>query len=86
MIPELSYYIHCFQKLKRDHKNGGAPHKPILLLSVIDLFEKKVYYNNQLFIVPELVSSFKTIWSQLVDSRHDPIFALPFYHMQSEPF
>lgn len=41
MIPELTYYIHCFQKLKRDHKNGGAPHKPILLLSVIDLFEKK---------------------------------------------
>ena len=35
MIKDLSYYVHCFTSLKRDNKNGGAPHKPILLLSVI---------------------------------------------------
>lgn len=86
MTKKLPFYIHCFSKLKRDMKNGGAPHKPILLLAVIRLFEKGIYTNNQLFILPELVASFKTIWSQLVVTRHDPIFALPFYHMRSEPF
>ena len=83
---DLPYYIHCFTHLKRDMKNGGAPHKPILLLSVISLFEKNIYTNNQIFILPELVSSFKSNWSNLVSTNHSPIFAMPFYHLRSESF
>jgi hypothetical protein len=30
-------------------KNGGAPHKPILLLSVIRLFEKGIFADNYSF-------------------------------------
>ncbi|MBL1408700.1 HNH endonuclease [Sphingobacterium faecale] len=86
MIEHLPFYVHSFSKLKRDMKNGGAPHKPILLLAVIKLFEEGTYFSNQLLIVPELVASFKRIWSQLVITKHDPILALPFYHMRSEPF
>jgi putative restriction endonuclease len=67
-------------------KNGGAPHKPILLLSMIKLFEQSLYTNNQIFILPELVASFKSIWAKLVFTNHFPIFALPFYHLSSEPF
>jgi putative restriction endonuclease len=67
-------------------KNGGAPHKPILLLSIIRLFENGIFTNNQIFVLPELVASFKTNWSKLVITNHYPIFALPFYHMSSEPF
>ncbi|TVR77816.1 MAG: HNH endonuclease [Chitinophagaceae bacterium] len=78
--------MHCFTHLKRDAKNGGAPHKPILLLSVIRLFEKEFFTNNQIQILPELVASFKSIWSKLVVTNHHPIFAMPFYHMSSEPF
>ncbi len=86
MDKTLPYYIHCFRHLNRDRKNGGAPHKPILLLSVIDLFDKRTYSNGQIFILPELVSSFRTIWNQLVETKHDINFAMPFYHMRSEPF
>lgn len=86
MIEKLSYYIHCFTHLKRDAKNGGAPHKPILLLSIIRLFEKGIYTNNQIHILPELVASFKSNWTQLVTTNHFPIFAMPFYHMNSEKF
>jgi len=82
----LSYYSHYFTHLKRDMKNGGAPHKPILLLSVISLFEKSIYTDNQIFILPELVASFKSNWSKLVETNHFPIFAMPFYHLSSEPF
>jgi len=67
-------------------KNGGAPHKPILLLSIISLFEKDIYTNNQIFILPEIVASFKSNWSKLVVTNHFPIFAMPFYHLSSEPF
>ncbi|HRO75462.1 MAG TPA: HNH endonuclease [Crocinitomicaceae bacterium] len=86
MTEKLSYYIHCFTHLKRDAKNGGAPHKPILLLSIIRLFEKGIFTNNQIHILPELVTSFKSNWSKLVVTNHFPIFAMPFYHMNSEPF
>jgi len=86
MTENLPYYIHCFTHLKRDAKNGGAPHKPILLLSIIRLFEKGIFTDNQIHILPELVASFKSNWSKLVMTNHHPIFAMPFYHMSSEPF
>jgi len=82
----LPYYVHCFTHLKRDNKNGGAPHKPILLLSLIGLFRKGIYFSNEIPISPELVSSFKSNWNRLVKTNHHPIFALPFYHMNSESF
>ena len=86
MTERLPYYVHCVTHLKRDAKNGGAPHKPILLLSIIRLFEKGIYTNNHIHILPELVASFKSNWSQLVVTNHHPIFAMPFYHMSSELF
>ena len=86
MTNKLPYYVYCFTHLKRDAKNGGAPHKPILLLSIIRLFERGIFINNQIYILPELVASFKSNWSKLVVTNHHPIFAMPFYHMSSEPF
>ena len=86
MTDKLPYYVHCFTHLKRDAKNGGAPHKPVLLLSVIRLFEQHLITDNEIYITPDLVSIFKSVWSALVTSNHFPIFALPFYHMSSEPF
>jgi putative restriction endonuclease len=67
-------------------KNGGAPHKPILLLSVIKIFEQGHYTNNQIYVLSELVASFKSNWTKLVTTNHFPIFALPFYHLSSESF
>lgn len=85
-MKDLAYYVYCFTHLKRDMKNGGAPHKPILILSIIEQFEKQLFYSNQIYITPELVSSFKTHWTELVKTNHHAIFALPFYHLNSEPF
>ncbi|SDG56131.1 HNH endonuclease [Psychroflexus sediminis] len=82
----LNFYIKKFTSLRRDNKNGGAPHKPILLLSVIEAYEDEIFYTNEVYIVPELVAKFKHIWSQIVETNHHSIFALPFYHMKSEGF
>lgn len=85
-MKNLNYYIHQFTHLKRDNKNGGAPHKPILLLSVIELFEKKIYMSNEIRLIPEVVSVFKSIWSQLVITEHYSNFSMPFYHLNSSKF
>ena len=75
-----------FSRLRRDSKYGGAPQKPILLLAILELIRKGDILNNRIAITPELVLEFKSIWSRLVVTPHIPNFALPFYHMKSEPF
>lgn len=65
---------------------GKAPHKPILILSIIQLIAKGVIINNRIFITPELVLTFKQNWNQLVETGHKRNFSLPFFHLRSEPF
>ena len=83
---DLNYYLLKFKQLRRDRKNGGAPHKPILLLSVINLFEVNPSQTRQIYITPELISFFKSNWAKLVDSNHHMLFVLPFFHMKSDGF
>lgn len=82
----LTYYINCFENLHRDNKNGGAPHKPILLLSLIQAFQQNIFQSNKIYILPEFVGLFKSNWNSLVETNHQCLFTLPFYHMHSESF
>jgi putative restriction endonuclease len=79
-------YTKQLTKLRRDYKNGGAPHKPVLLLAICNLIERKEITSNRICITPELIAEFKTIWSKVVITEHVPNFSLPFFHMKSEPF
>lgn len=85
-MSDLPKYLYQFSHLRRDLKFGGAPHKPILLLAVLELIRKGEIYHNRIEITPELVLEFKTIWSKLVVTPHTANFSLPFFHMKSEPF
>ena len=80
------YYLHHLTHLRRDYKKGGAPHKPILLLALIDSIEKKRIKDHRIYITPELVAAFKTLWSVYVTTDHTMLFAMPFYHMKGEAF
>ena len=82
----IQKYLHQILRLKRSASNGGAPHKPILLLSLFELIRKGDISSNQIEITPELVLEFKSNWSKLVITQHSPNFSLPFFHMRSEPF
>tara|TARA_R110002012_G_scaffold7157_2_gene33745 strand:- start:5469 stop:6443 length:975 start_codon:yes stop_codon:yes gene_type:complete len=81
---DLAYYVKAFTHLNRASVNGGAPHKPVLLLSVLQLIEDGLISENQIYITPELVSQFKTLWNLLVTTNHMPNFALPYYHLIGE--
>lgn len=76
-------------KLKRapSRKCQGekAPHKPILLLAVIQLFEEGILNENRIHITPELVATFEKLWSALVpEPNWQPRLYLPFYHLSTE--
>lgn len=84
----LSTYVRKLRRLKRAHVKGEkAPHKPVLLLSMIEGMKSGCIKNNEIKVTPELVAIFKDYWSQLVkDSRFSEKFSLPFFHLQSEGF
>ena len=80
----LAYYRYAFSHLKRDKSKGAAPHKPILLLSVLHEYAVGRIIDNQIFITPELTRTFSNYWNALVTSGHEKRFALPFYHLHNE--
>lgn len=81
-------YKKQFQSLNRASNVtlGKAPHKPILLLSVIQLIANGELQSNRIYITGDLVIAFKTNWNKLVETNHIPNFSLPFFHLSSEPF
>lgn len=81
-------YTKQLQSLNRASNKtlGKAPHKPILLLSVIQLIQKGDIQSNRIYITGELVIAFKSNWNKLVTTSHIPNFSLPFFHLCSEPF
>lgn len=63
---------------------GPAPHKPILLLAVIEAFNQGVFTANQITLKPQLISIFENYWHQLVHTGNTLNLALPFFHLKNE--
>lgn len=83
----LKTYLKRFTKLRQGvTKYGKAPHKPILLLTFIEQFEKGEIKENRVYISPELVALFKETFALLVRTAHTSDFSLPFYHLSTEGF
>lgn len=82
----LEIYLKRFKKLKIDRSHGMAPHKPVLLIAVLQAFQNGLFKNRFIYITPELVAYFKSNWNKLVTSNHDCRFSLPFYHLTSDKF
>lgn len=81
----LTYYLAKISKLRVDRTHGTtAPHKPLLLLSVIDLFERNIITSNRIEPAPPIVESFLKYWYLL--SAEKPRIFLPFYHLKSDKF
>lgn len=67
-------------------KGGPAPHKPLLLLLVLELAERGELA-KKLLLTPELAFRFATFYSVVAHRRSQrPDVRMPFYHLQSEGF
>ena len=82
----LSKYLYAFKQLHIDRSHGNAPHKPILLLSVLQSFQNNQILDQRIYLTPELVGFFKTNWSLLVTTQHDCRISYPFYYLKSDKF
>ena len=82
----LKKYLLTFKKLHIDKSHGIAPHKPILLLSVLQAYQNNLINDQRIYITPELVALFKSNWNILVTTHHDCRISYPFYFLKSDKF
>lgn len=96
-IKNLSYYKKCFMHLNRSARKGEkAPHKPVLLLAMIDRVEQllsmgvaghRMINQHLIDLNPKLEQFFYNNWNLHVESElFSPSFSTPFFHMEGEPF
>lgn len=90
----LEDYIKDFQKLRSDTSRSRwsaltkyrAPHKPLLLLSVLDLIWQGLITKNLIEITPDLSETFALYWARIMPPEKRGDISLPFFHLSSEDF
>ncbi len=85
----MKTYLYQFSTLHTAKMAGvRAPHKAILLLTVIDLIDWGVIKSNQIELNDDLEWQFKHNWARYVGDSvlFQPKIATPYWHMSGESF
>ena len=93
-MSDIDLYVSKFQNLRRDKNKDrypsatryGAPHKPILLLSVLDLIEEGQLPKNHVRLTPDLHDLFRSYWDDIMSEERRPNIAMPFFHLTGDDF
>jgi len=87
MIQTLTDYTKRLGRLRQGGTAyGKAPHKPVLLLAMMDGLEQGWLTQNRVTLSPELVAAFRENWALLVNTPHQADFTQPFYYLQKDGF
>lgn len=90
----IDEYIHKFSRLRTDKNRKRwsaltthqAPHKPFLLMSIMDLIAQGEITGKIVNPSPELLETFNVYFSGIMPIGQKSSMSYPFYHMRSEPF
>lgn len=84
----LQHYSELFQRLHTAVISGKkAPHKAVLLLSVIELIEEKIISSPCISLSDDLISRFDRNWKAYVHSdKFSSTITTPYWHLQNEFF
>lgn len=87
-MKDTSYYSNIFSKLNvsKSDKLGIANHKPILILTVIDLITRGIITSNRITVSDELINTFDKYWDAIGTKTRKGGLHYPFYHLQNEGF
>lgn len=89
MQESLSKYTFQFQHLTTAKIAGKqAPHKAILLLSIMDLVENGTFRTPRVELTERLETTFLRMWKRYIGTSviFQPKVATPFWHLLNEPF
>lgn len=84
---EWENWLDRLYNLRRD-KSGSheRPHKPALLLSLIDLLDHGVITRNEVPLSDELIATFKRYFAVVRKHNDQPTIQNPFFHLCSDKF
>ena len=88
-MKDFDYYYNCFGNLNTAKMKGhSAPHKPLLLLSVLDLIEQGFLTSSLIELSDALVNRFKENTKAYLGNSiiYKPNIGYTFFHLSSEPF
>lgn len=85
MVKGQQYWLHKLATLRIDRARGNpAPHKPILLLVVIEMAERGEIKDRDIVLSPDIAFRFSAYWSIVAARRtQPPEVRLPFHHLGS---
>lgn len=85
MSDSLSYYLHKIERLRVDRTHDlPAPHKPLLLLTVLDLIERGEISDNRIEVSPLLVETYLNYWKHIPTGQ--PRLYNPFPRLRTSGF
>ena len=90
----LETYKKAFSKLRSDAvptrwspaTNNRAPHKPFLLLALLDLIAQQEITTNFIELNADLLDVFDLYWVKVMGKDKEGSAVLPFFHLKSEGF
>ena len=87
-MADTEHWLAKMSRLRRYQGKGGpAPHKPLLLLVVLELAEQGLLPKEVLPLTPELAFRFCTYWTVVAQRRTQrPDVRFPFHHLRSDAF
>ena len=92
-MTNLDHYIDRFRKLRSDRNARWpanslhrSPYKPLLLLSVLDLFAQGIVTSNLIKLTPDLGELFNLYCSQIMPPDWRCNIAMPFFHLSGDDF
>jgi predicted restriction endonuclease len=93
-MKKLESYLERLAKLRSDSSKSRwpattyyrAPHKPLLLLAVMDLIAEGTISTNLIEATPDLGELFTLYWSRVMPPDQRGNLALPFFHLKSDGF
>lgn len=87
MKGDWSNWLERLYNLRRDKRGSHErPHKPVLLLSIIDLLDRGVIIVNQVPLSEELVAAFKRYFAVVRKADDQPTIQNPFFHLCGDKF
>src|SRR6187455_1618469 len=84
---EWQSWLERLYSLRRDKRGSHErPHKPVLLLSIIDLLDRRVIRDNAVPLSDELIATFKRYFAVVKREDDQPTIQNPFFHLSGDGF
>ena len=80
-------WLERLYNLRRDKRGSHErPHKPVLLLAILDLLDRGQITQNAIPLNPDLVKTFKRYFDVVRQSDDQPSIENPYYHLCGDGF